>query len=78
MLGIIIPTYNEKENIFKLSNRLIKLYPNSKIFIVDDTKNYNLNDITNNNDSLYYVICIALGYIGKKTNIYKFVFLRFF
>ena len=38
-------------------------------------KNYNLNDITNNNDSLYYVICIALGYIGKKTNIYKLRYL---
>ena len=44
MIGIIIPTYNEKENIFKLSNRLIKLYPNSKVFIVDDTKNYNLSN----------------------------------
>ena len=44
MIGIIIPTYNEKENIFKLSEKLIQLYPNSKIFIVDDTKNYNLNN----------------------------------
>ena len=42
MIGIIIPTYNEKENIFKLTNKLLKLYPNSRIFIVDDTKNYNL------------------------------------
>ena len=42
MIGIVIPTYNEKENIFKLSKKLLKLYPNSTIFIVDDTKNYNL------------------------------------
>ena len=42
MIGIVIPTYNEKENIFKLSKKLLKLYPNSLIFIVDDTKDYNL------------------------------------
>ena len=55
MLGIIIPTYNEKENIFKLSNRLIKLYPNSKIFIIDDTKNYNLNDYFKKNKKITYI-----------------------
>ena len=42
MIGIIIPTFREKENILKLSNKLIKLYPSCKIFIVDDTKEYNL------------------------------------
>ena len=42
MIGIIIPTFNEKENIIKLSKELLKLYPYSKIFIVDDTKIYNL------------------------------------
>ena len=42
MIGIIIPTFNEKENIFKLTKRLLKLHRNSKIFIVDDTKKYHL------------------------------------
>lgn len=55
MIGIIIPTYNEKENIFKLSKRLIKLYPNSKIFIIDDTKNYNLNDYFKKNKKITYI-----------------------
>ena len=55
MIGIIIPTYNEKENIFKLSKRLIKLYPNSKIFIVDDTKDYNLNNYFKKNKKITYI-----------------------
>ena len=42
MIGIVIPTFNEKENIFKLSKKLLNLHKNSKIFIVDDTKRYNL------------------------------------
>ena len=41
MIGIIIPTFNEKENIFKLSKKLLKLHKNAIIFIVDDTKIYN-------------------------------------
>ena len=55
MICIIIPTYNEKENIFKLSKRLIKLYPNSKIFIVDDTKDYNLNNYFKKNKKITYI-----------------------
>ena len=42
MIGIVIPTFNEKENIFKLSKKLLNLHKNSKIFIIDDTKRYNL------------------------------------
>ena len=55
MIGIIIPTYNEKENIFKLSKRLIKLYPDSKIFIIDDTKNYNLKNYFKKNKKITYI-----------------------
>ncbi len=44
MIGIIIPTFREKENILKLSKKLIKLHPNCRIFIVDDTKEYNLKN----------------------------------
>jgi dolichol-phosphate mannosyltransferase len=42
MICIVIPTFDEKENIFKLSKQLLKLQPRSKIFIIDDTKMYNL------------------------------------
>lgn len=38
MICIIIPTYNEKENIYKLISRLNKLKLSIKIVIVDDSK----------------------------------------
>ena len=40
---IVIPTYNEKENIYKLTKILLKLLPQSTIYIIDDTKSYSLN-----------------------------------
>lgn len=54
MIAIIIPTYNEKENIFKLSKKLLKLHPNSIIFIIDDTKEYNLEDYFKKNKKINY------------------------
>ena len=39
---IIIPTYKEKENIFKLSKKIFKIIPQSTIYIIDDTENLNL------------------------------------
>ena len=41
-ISIIIPTYKEKENIFKLTKKILTLYPKAVIFIVDDTENLNL------------------------------------
>ena len=41
-ISIIIPTYKEKENIFKLTKKILSLYPKATIFIVDDTENLNL------------------------------------
>ncbi len=38
MICIIIPTYNEKENIFKLVDKINKLKLKAKIIIVDDSK----------------------------------------
>lgn len=35
-LAIVIPTYNEKENIRKLIFSLLQLFPASRIFVVDD------------------------------------------
>ena len=42
MIAIIIPTFNEKENIFKLCKKLLKLNSKLNIFVIDDTKKYNL------------------------------------
>ena len=54
MIGIIIPAFREKENILKLSEKLIKLHRNCRIFIVDDTKEYNLkNDFKNKKKVIY-------------------------
>ena len=41
-IAIIIPTFNELENIEKLVKAIKKQVPNSNVFIVDDSKN---NDI---------------------------------
>ena len=35
---IVIPTYNEYENIFKLVKKILKILPKAIIYIVDDTK----------------------------------------
>ncbi len=55
MIGIIIPTFNEKDNIFKLTKKLVKLHPQSKIFIIDDTKHYNLKNYFNKNRKVTYI-----------------------
>jgi len=41
-INIIIPTYNEEENILRLLKTINKKLPNSKITIVDDSKNNNI------------------------------------
>ena len=35
---IVIPTYNEHENIFKLVKKILRILPKAIIYIVDDTK----------------------------------------
>ena len=37
-IAIVIPTYNEAENIFKLTNKILTILPNTNIYVVDDTK----------------------------------------
>jgi dolichol-phosphate mannosyltransferase len=44
-INIIIPTYNEENNISKLLKLIIKKLPNCKITIVDDSKNNNIGII---------------------------------
>ena len=55
MIGIVIPTFNEKENIFKLSKKLLNLHKNSKIFIIDDTKRYNLKKEFRKKKNIIYI-----------------------
>ena len=43
-ISIIIPTYKEKENIFKLTKKILSLYPKTIIFVIDDTENLNLKN----------------------------------
>ena len=38
MICIVIPTYNEKENIFKLINKILSINLNIKLVIVDDSR----------------------------------------
>lgn len=35
-LAVVIPTYNEKENIVPLAERIFHLYPGASVFVVDD------------------------------------------
>ena len=44
-INIIIPTYNEEDNISKLLKTITKKLPNCKITIVDDSKNNNIQFI---------------------------------
>ena len=44
-IAIIIPTYNELENIENLVREILKKVPESTIFIVDDSKNTEIGDL---------------------------------
>ena len=49
MICIIIPTYNEKENIFKLINEIRAIISEAKIIVVDDSKEklHKISEINN-------------------------------
>tara|TARA_Y100000741_G_scaffold245535_1_gene188431 strand:+ start:44 stop:760 length:717 start_codon:yes stop_codon:yes gene_type:complete len=53
---IVIPTYNEEKNIFKLTKNLFKTLPNSLIYIVDDTKNSSIGKILQKNKKIKYFL----------------------
>ena len=54
-ISIIIPTYKEKENIFKLTKKILSLYPKAIIFVVDDTENLNLKNRFKSNKIKYFL-----------------------
>ena len=53
-IGIIIPTYNEEENIGKLVGSIKSFVPNSEIFIVDDSINDLSKRILENKSFVHY------------------------
>lgn len=54
-ISIVIPTYNEKENIFKLTRKISNLFPNATIYVIDDTKNFNLKKKFKNKKVKYFL-----------------------
>ena len=54
-ISIIIPTYKEKENIFKLTKKILSLYPKTVIFVIDDTENLNLKNRFKSNRIKYFL-----------------------
>ena len=54
-ISIIIPTYKEKENIFKLTKKILNLFPHSTIFVIDDTKDLNLKNKFKSNKIKYFL-----------------------
>ena len=54
-ISIIIPTYKEKENIFKLTKKILSLYPKTVIFVIDDTENFNLKNRFKSNRIKYFL-----------------------
>ena len=46
-IAVIIPAYNEQNNILKLVNKIKHLLPKSSIFIVDDSPGNQTNFIIN-------------------------------
>ena len=53
-IGIIIPTYNEGENIENLVEKIKSLLPNSEIFIIDDSKTRLPDKIFKNKNLINY------------------------
>ena len=54
-ISIIIPTYKEKDNIFKLTQMILNILPKAIIYIVDDTKNLNLKRYFKNKRIKYFL-----------------------
>ena len=48
-IAIVIPTFNELENIEKLIHEIKIKLPEAKIFIIDDSKTKEIGELINNN-----------------------------
>ena len=54
-LNIIIPTFNEKNNIGVLLEKIFKLSNNIKIIIVDDSPNQDIKEIISQYKNVHYI-----------------------
>ena len=54
-IAIVIPSYNELENIKKLIESILIAIKNPKIVIVDDSLNNDIEEITKNFDNINYI-----------------------
>jgi len=54
-LIIIIPTFNEKNNIEVLLEKIFKLSDNIKIIIVDDSPDQDIKEIISKYKNIYYI-----------------------
>ena len=54
-IAIVIPTYKEKDNIFKLTNKILKIHPKTIIYVIDDTKDENLKKYFKNKKIKYFL-----------------------
>ena len=55
-IAIVIPSYNELENIKKLIESILIAIKNPKIVIVDDSLNKDIEEITKNFDNINYIL----------------------
>ena len=55
-LNIIIPTFNEKNNIGVLLEKIFKLSNNIKIIIVDDSPNQDIKEIIRQYKNVHYIV----------------------
>ncbi len=53
-IAVIIPAYNEQDNIVKLVNKIKDLLPRSSIYIIDDSPGNQTNFIINKKKFNYY------------------------
>ena len=54
-VGIILPTYNEYENIFELLKQIELIFNNKLIIIIDDSTNDNIKTKISPNANLHYI-----------------------
>ena len=53
---VIIPAYNEDENIVRLSKKILKYIPQALIYIIDDTKETTVEKFFKKNSKVKYIL----------------------
>ena len=55
-VAVIIPAYNEDENIVRLAKKISKIIPQSIIYIIDDTKKTTIGNFFKKNKKVKYIL----------------------